>query len=325
MKYFVTGSSGFIGRAICLKLLQSGHEVLGIDSMNHYYNPNLKKARLKTLESFNNFKFIQLNINDKSLKNIVDDFKPNKVIHLAAQPGVRYSIENPSSYFENNLQGFFNLLETLKHFDYIEHIAYSSSSSVYGLNEKTPFSEQDKTDKPASLYAATKKTNELLAFNYSHIYNMSLTGLRFFTVYGPWGRPDMALFKFTKAILEGEKIDIYHDDITKLKRDFTYIDDIVEMTLKVTNKYTSTGKHRVFNLGNGKPCLLSEFVACIEDKLNKKAILNFIGKQDGDVETTFADNSFLKKEIGETNITDLKTGIGNFIDWYLEHKDIIPL
>lgn len=325
MRYFVTGSSGFIGRAVCLSLLEEGHEILGIDSMNSYYNPNLKKTRLDTLQSFDNFKFMQLNINDQSLKNIIEDFKPNKVIHLAAQAGVRYSLQNPTSYFENNVQGFFNLLERLKRFDYIEHIVYASSSSVYGLNDKTPFSEEDKTEKPASLYAATKKANELLAFNYSHIYNMSLTGLRFFTVYGPWGRPDMALFKFTKAILAGEKIDIYHDDITKLKRDFTYIDDIVQMTLRIVNKYSFTGEHKVFNLGNSKPCLLSYFVNCIEEKIGKKAILNFVGVQDGDLQETFADNSYLKQEIGKTNVTNLKTGISNFIDWYLEYKDIIPL
>lgn len=341
MKILVTGSAGFIGFHLVKKLLSENHSVVGLDSINDYYQVGLKYDRLKELgidqreirynrlspsSTNQQFGFIKLQLEDAA--KLDDLFKSQSfdyVIHLAAQAGVRYSIENPSAYINGNIVGFANLLEACRKHP-LRHLVFASSSSVYGLNTKTPFSVNDKTDYPVSLYGATKKSNELMGHAYSKLFDISITGLRFFTVYGPWGRPDMAYFLFTDAILKNKPIKVFNNG--NLSRDFTYIDDIVEGVFRVMNSQPremcdpangSKAKFKVYNIGNRTPVNLMDFISTIEECLGKEAIKEFVGMQAGDVDTTFADVSDLVKDINYQPSTDLKTGVKSFIDWYKEY------
>ena len=325
----MTGVAGFIGMHSAKKLLDEGHEIIGIDNLNDYYDVSLKEDRLQTLKDYKNFRFLKLDI--KNQKDVLDLFKkesPQRVLHLAAQAGVRYSIQNPYVYIDSNIQGFINILEGCRATK-TEHLVYASSSSVYGGNEKIPFSEHDNVDHPISLYAATKKANELMAHTYSHLYQIPTTGLRFFTVYGPWGRPDMALFLFTKAILKGEAINIFNHG--KMIRDFTYIDDIVESLVRVMDKVatpdasfdakhpdpaTSHAPYRIFNIGNNQPTPLMDYIEAIESALDKKAIKNLMDMQPGDVPLTSADTSELNQWVNFKPNTSIKEGVKRFVDWY---------
>lgn len=325
----MTGVAGFIGMHSAKKLLDDGHEIIGIDNLNDYYDVTLKEDRLKTLEGYKNFRFLKLDI--KNQKDILDLFKkelPQRVLHLAAQAGVRYSIQNPYAYIDSNIQGFINILEGCRAIK-TEHLVYATSSSVYGGNEKVPFSEHDNVDHPISLYAATKKANELMAHTYSHLYQIPTTGLRFFTVYGPWGRPDMALFLFTKAILKDQPIDIFNHG--KMIRDFTYVDDIVESLVRIIDKVatsnsffdaknpdpaTSHAPYRIFNIGNNQPIPLMDYINAIESALNKKAIKNLMGMQPGDVPVTSADTSELNEWVNFKPNTSVQEGVKRFVDWY---------
>jgi UDP-glucuronate 4-epimerase len=329
MKILVTGVAGFIGMHSAKKLLDDGHEIIGIDNLNDYYDVTLKEDRLKTLEGYKNFKFLKLDIKDQ--KDVLDLFKkesPERVLHLAAQAGVRYSIQNPYVYIDSNIQGFINILEGCRAIK-TEHLVFASSSSVYGGNTKVPFSEHDNVDHPVSLYAATKKANELMAHTYSHLYQIPTTGLRFFTVYGPWGRPDMSPMLFTKAILADEPIQVFnHGD---MMRDFTYIDDIVasvnETLFKIAtpnsnfdahhpDPATSHAPYRIFNIGNSQPVPLMQFIETIEDALGKKAIKKMMGMQAGDVKVTSADTSELNQWVNFKPNTSIKEGVKRFVDWY---------
>ena len=329
MKILVTGAAGFIGYHVSKQLCERGYDVAGIDNLNDYYDVSLKEARLEQLASLNNFQFKKLDIaHQDELKNFYSEFRPNKVIHLAAQAGVRYSIENPMAYVSANLVGFMNILENCRHFQ-VEHLVYASSSSVYGANKKMPFSVHDNVDHPVSFYAATKKSNELMAHSYSHLYGLPCTGLRFFTVYGPWGRPDMALFIFTKKILAGEPIDVFN--FGNHRRDFTYIDDIVDGVIRVTEKNpqpdenwsgmnpdpgTSSAPYRICNIGSNNPVSLEDFIEIIEKHLGKKAKRSLRPMALGDVRETYADIDDLKREFGFSPSTRLDKGIKNFVDWY---------
>ena len=328
MKILVTGSAGFIGFHLSKKLVDKGYSVVGIDSINSYYDTNIKNKRLNILKKYKRkFIFKKLDLtNFKTLKKLFFDFKIDYVINLAAQAGVRYSIENPRAYLDSNLIGFFNVLECCKIFR-IKHFIYASTSSVYGNNSILPFKEKRHADHPIQFYAATKKSNELMAHSYSSLYNLPTTGLRFFTVYGPWGRPDMALFIFTKNILEGKKINLFNNG--KHIRDFTYIDDIVEPIIRLINKppkkrkkYStldpseSSAPFKIYNIGNNDPKKLMQFVKAIEKKLNKKAKINYKPLQKGDVYETYADVNKLFKNTKYFSRTDINTGIGKFIDWY---------
>ena len=317
MKILVTGVAGFIGMFTAKKLLERGDEVVGIDNLNDYYDVNLKLARLDQLKSYQKFRFIKLDIADSSaIAELFEKEKFQRVIHLAAQAGVRYSLENPQAYVSSNLSGFVNVLEGCRH-NQIEHLVYASSSSVYGGNTKVPFAETDNVDHPVSLYAASKKANELMAHTYSHLFSLPTTGLRFFTVYGPWGRPDMAYFKFTKAICGNEPIDVFnHGD---MERDFTYVDDIVEGVVRVLNlpKSETTIPYRIFNIGNNEPVNLLAFISVIEEALGKTTEKRFLPMQDGDVPRTFADVGALEAAIGFVPSTRLEAGIKRFVDWYV--------
>lgn len=331
----VTGAAGFIGSMLSIKLLERGDEVVGIDNLNDYYDVNLKLARLDRLKNYNRFKFIKLEIADKqAMENLFSKKKVQKVIHLAAQAGVRYSLTHPHAYVDSNLVGFINILEGCRHNE-IEHLAYASSSSVYGANTKIPFSTHDNVDHPVSLYAASKKANELMAHTYSHLYNLPTTGLRFFTVYGPWGRPDMSLFMFTRNILEGKPIDVFN--YGNHRRDFTYIDDIVEGVIRVIDRPpqtntdwsgdnpdpgTSQAPYRLYNIGNNNPVNLLTFIEILEKCLNKEAIKNFLPLQPGDVPDTYADVSDLVNDLGYKPTTLLETGINNFVEWYRDFYKI---
>ena len=310
-KILVTGAAGFIGYHLCKSLLDDNYEVLGIDNLNDYYDPKLKHARLDQLAPFKNFTFEKIDIADrKSLARSFQSFKPNKVVNLAAQAGVRYSIENPYAYMDANLVGFLNIIELCRHND-VEGLIYASSSSVYGGNTKIPFSVEDRVDNPISLYAASKKSNELIANSYSHLYGLHTTGLRFFTVYGPWGRPDMAMFIFTKKILAGEPIPVFNHG--NMKRDFTYIDDIIAGTRSaIDNNY----KCEIFNLGNHKSEQLMDVVALIEKNLEKKAKIDFQSMQAGDVKETFADIDKSVEILGYKPTTNVDIGIKIFVNWY---------
>ena len=331
MKIIVTGSSGFIGFHVSKKLLESGNKVHGVDSMNNYYDVNLKKARLNILKKYKNFSFSKTKIeNKKNLDLAFKKFKPVVVIHLAAQAGVRYSIEKPRVYLDSNITGTYNIIEISKTLN-VKHLIMASSSSVYGANKKIPFKEIDKTETQMSIYAATKKSNESMAHAYSNIWKVPITMVRFFTVYGPWGRPDMALFKFTKGILNNKKIDIYNNG--KMFRDFTYIDDIVSginlLIRKIPNR-NQLGKYkddslspiapfRVLNIGNTKKVYLLDFIKEIEKVLGKKAKRNYMPLQKGDVKQTLSNTNLLKKITKYNPKTNFKTGIRKFLDWYLNY------
>jgi len=310
-KILVTGAAGFIGFHLSKSLLDDGYEVLGIDNINDYYDPNLKLARLDQLKPYKNFRFEKVDIADKeSLTQSFQSFKPNKVVNLAAQAGVRYSIENPYAYMDSNLVGFLNIIELCRHND-VEGLIYASSSSVYGGNTKIPFSVEDRVDNPISLYAASKKSNELIANSYSHLYGLHTTGLRFFTVYGPWGRPDMAMFIFTRKILAGDPIPVFNNG--NMKRDFTYIDDIITGTRAAIDK---NYKYEVFNLGNHKSEQLMDMIALIEKELEEKAIINFQPMQPGDVPESFADIDYSIKKLDFKPSIAIKEGIPIFVEWY---------
>ena len=335
MRILVTGAAGFIGSALSLRLLARGDDVLGVDNLNDYYDVTLKQARLDRLTPHPTFKFAKLSIEDRpALEKAFHDFRPQRVVNLAAQAGVRYSIENPYAYVESNLVGFINILEACRH-GKVEHLVYASSSSVYGANRKLPFSVQDPVDHPVSLYAATKKANELMAHTYSHLYNLPTTGLRFFTVYGPWGRPDMALFLFTRKILAGEPIDVFnHGHHT---RDFTYIDDIVEGVIRTLdhvpgpdpaydplhpNSATSSAPYRVYNIGNSHPVQLSRYIEVLEDCLGRKAEKNLLPLQPGDVPDTSAEVTELMADTGYRPDTPVEEGVRRFVDWYRRYYGV---
>ena len=330
----ITGSAGFIGFHLSKRLLNMGYNIIGIDNINDYYNPKLKEDRLKQLES-KNFTFIKSNLEDVEIINeSFDKYQPNIVINLAAQAGVRYSLENPHAYINSNIVGFTNILEACRHFN-VEHLIYASSSSVYGANTSKPFSTSDNIDHPLSLYAATKKSNELMAHTYSHLYGLPTTGLRFFTVYGPWGRPDMALFLFTKAIVNDEPIDVFNHG--NMMRDFTYIDDIVESITRLTKRpaqpnpewsgahpdpSSSYAPYKVYNIGNNSPVKLMDFIEAIENKLGKKAKKNYLPLQAGDVPETYADVEDLFRDIDFKPKTSIQDGVNKFIDWYLDYYEV---
>jgi UDP-glucuronate 4-epimerase len=332
MHILVTGAAGFIGFHVAQKLLIRGDSVVGLDSLNDYYDVSLKKARLAQLENLPSFTFIKADLQDR--ETVTALFKANRfdaVINLAAQAGVRYSLENPQAYIDSNIVGFTNILECCRHHN-IGHLVYASSSSVYGMNSAMPFSVHDNVDHPMSLYAASKKTNELMAHTYSHLFNIPTTGLRFFTVYGPWGRPDMALFLFTKAILAGEPIKVFNNG--EMQRDFTYIDDIVEGVIRVMDKPatpnpnwdsaapdpgSSSAPYRIFNIGNNNPVLLLDFIGAIEKALGKTAEKELLPMQPGDVAATYADIGALIDAVDYHPQTPIQQGIDNFIAWYMQH------
>lgn len=328
-KYLVTGAAGFIGFFVAQRLCALGHQVVGLDNLNDYYEVSLKEARLAILQKEPNFRFVRMDLADKNgVAQLFAQEKFERVIHLAAQAGVRYSLDNPMTYVDSNLLGHMTILEGCRHHK-VEHLVYASSSSVYGLNKKMPFSTEDSVDHPVSLYAATKKANELMSHTYSHLYDIPTTGLRFFTVYGPWGRPDMALFKFTRAILEGRPIDIYNNG--DLSRDFTYIDDIVEGILRIQDVIPtrnadwtvesgspadSSAPYRIYNIGNGRPVKLMDFVAALEAALGKVAEKNFMPMQPGDVYATYADTRSLFDATGYQPDITVTDGVGRFVEWY---------
>ena len=317
MNILITGAAGFIGYHLCKKLLDEDNKILGVDNLNNYYSLSLKLKRLNQLKSYKNFKFKKVDISNRELISpIFNKFKPKKVINLAAQAGVRYSLQNPYAYIDSNLVGFFNILELCRQ-NKTEGFIYASSSSVYGDNKKIPFSIQDRVDRPISLYAASKKTNELMAHSYSHLYGLHTTGLRFFTVYGPWGRPDMAYYIFTKKILNGEPISVFNNG--NMKRDFTFIDDIILGTKAAIEKNYS---FEIFNLGNNKSVNLLDFIKTIENKLNKKAIINFQSMQSGDVKETCADISESEEKLGFNPKILIDEGIQKFIKWYKSYYNL---
>jgi UDP-glucuronate 4-epimerase len=315
MKVLVTGVAGFIGMYVAERLLVRGDTVVGIDNLNDYYDVSLKEARLARLTFHPAFRFLKLDIaNRDGMAALFERERPDAVINLAAQAGVRYSLKNPLAYADSNLLGFVNVLEGCRQSG-VKHLLYASSSSVYGGNKKVPFAEDDNVDHPVSLYAATKKANELMAYSYSHLYGIPSTGLRFFTVYGPWGRPDMACFLFTKAILAGRPIDVFNHG--KMQRDFTYIDDIAEGVARILDKPpVETPPHTVFNIGNHQPVELMEFIGILERALGRKATYNFLPMQDGDVPITYAETSRLRAAVGFSPSTPLVDGIGRFVAWY---------
>ncbi|MBK0031586.1 NAD-dependent epimerase [Erwinia sp. S43] len=335
MKYLVTGAAGFIGFHVTQRLLDAGHQVIGIDNLNDYYDVNLKKSRLELVNNHPEFTFIKIDLADREgIASLFREQRFQRVIHLAAQAGVRYSLENPLAYADANLIGHLNILEGCRH-NQVEHLLYASSSSVYGLNRKLPFSTDDSVDHPVSLYAATKKANELMSHTYSHLYGIPTTGLRFFTVYGPWGRPDMALFKFTRAILAGESIDVYNNG--EMRRDFTYIDDIAESILRLQdiipqrdenwtvetgNPASSSAPYRVYNIGNSHPVMLMDYIKALENALGQTATKNMLPMQPGDVLDTSADTSALYKAIGYKPQTAVAEGVARFVAWYRDFYQV---
>ncbi|MBD1878454.1 NAD-dependent epimerase [Coleofasciculus sp. FACHB-T130] len=328
-KILVTGAAGFVGFYLCKLLLDRGEEVIGIDNLNDYYDVNLKQARLEQLKDKNNFQFYKLDLADRQgIAELFANSQIEQVLHMAAQAGVRYSLQNPHAYVDSNLVGFTNILEGCRH-SQVEHLVFASSSSVYGANKKMPFSVHDNVDHPVSLYAASKKANELMAHTYSHLYGLPTTGLRFFTVYGPWGRPDMAMFLFTKAILGGRPIDVFN--YGKMRRDFTYIDDIAEGVLRVADKIphpnpdlagadsdpgVSAAPYKIYNIGNNTPVELGRFIEVLEDCLGTKAVKNMLPMQPGDVPETYADITDLQRDVGFKPSTSIEVGIPRFVEWY---------
>ncbi len=335
MKILITGAAGFIGFNLSRRLLNDGHEVFGIDNLNDYYDVNLKKKRLSLIEENENFTFILGDLSDRDkMKIMFETHGFDYVVNLAAQAGVRYSIENPASYVDSNLVGFGNILEGCRHTN-VKHLVYASSSSVYGLNTNMPFSVRQNVDHPISLYAASKKANELMAHTYSYLYNLPTTGLRFFTVYGPWGRPDMALFLFTKAILNDEPIKIFNNG--NMQRDFTYIDDIVEGVTRVMNNVpeadpdwnsdtpnpsSSCVPYKLYNIGNNAPVALMDYIGAVEKAVGKEAIKEYLPMQPGDVPATYADVNDLVKDTGFKPSTSIEEGINNFVQWYKEYYQL---
>ena len=335
MRVLVTGAAGFIGSHLSERLLARGDEVLGYDNLNAYYDPALKEARLARLTPQDGFSFVRAALEDRAaLEAAFDDFRPQRVVNLAAQAGVRYSLENPHAYIDSNIVGFLNILEACRHRG-IEHLVYASSSSVYGANRKLPFAVEDSVDHPVSLYAASKKANELMAHTYSHLFGLPTTGLRFFTVYGPWGRPDMALFLFTKKILAGEPIDVFnHGHHT---RDFTYVDDIVEGVIRTLDRVpgpdpaydplaptpaSSLAPYRVYNIGNHQPVQLLRYIEVLEDCLGRKAEKRLLPMQPGDVPDTEADVEALRRDTGYSPATPIETGVRRFVEWYRAFYDV---
>ena len=334
MKYLITGAAGFIGFHVSQRLLAAGHQVVGLDNLNDYYDVSLKQARLDLLPSAD-FRFVKMELDDNAgMAELFAEEQFDRVIHLAAQAGVRYSLENPHAYAQANLVGHLNVLEGCRH-NKVQHLLYASSSSVYGLNRKMPFSTDDSVDHPVSLYAATKKANELMSHTYSHLYGLPTTGLRFFTVYGPWGRPDMALFKFTKAMVEGKTIDVYN--YGKMKRDFTYIDDIVEAIIRLQDVIpeansewtvengspaTSSAPYRVYNIGNSSPVELMDYITALEEALGIEAKKNMMPMQAGDVLETSAETQPLYDLVGFRPETSVKDGVKNFVEWYKDYYQI---
>ena len=334
MAILVTGVAGFIGFHVAQRYLNEGAKIVGIDNLNHYYDPRLKEARLNQLLGRPGFRFEKLDVANRSeMELLFAQVRPEKVIHLAAQAGVRYSLQNPHAYVDSNLTGFINILEGCRH-NNVQHLVYASSSSVYGANTKMPFSVEDNVDHPLSLYAATKKANELMAHTYSHLYRLPATGLRFFTVYGPWGRPDMALFLFTEAILKGRPIDVYNHG--NMQRDFTYIDDIVEGIMRVTQRVAapneawdgskpdpsaSQAPYRLYNIGNNQPVALLEMIKTLEDCLEKTAVKNYLPMQPGDVPATFANIKALTRDTGFQPQTSIEAGIKKFVQWHRSYYE----
>ena len=332
MRYLVTGTAGFIGYHVAERLLARGDEVTGLDNVNDYYDVRLKHARMARLDGKRGYDFVKLDVSDnEGMARVFAERKPEVVIHLAAQAGVRYSLTNPHAYVQSNLAGFINVLEGCRH-QGVRHLVYASSSSVYGGNTRQPFSIHDNIDHPVSLYAASKKANELMAHTYSHLYNLPTTGLRFFTVYGPWGRPDMAMFLFTKAILEGKPIDVFNHG--KMRRDFTYIDDIVEGIVRTADRVaapnpdyssevpdpgTSSAPYRVYNIGNNNPVELMDMIGTLERVLGQKAEKRMLPLQPGDVPATWADVDDLTRDVGFKPSTPIEDGIRRFVAWYREY------
>lgn len=335
MRILVTGAAGFIGFHLSQRMLARGDSVVGVDNLNAYYDPRLKESRLAILRDTGGFEFIGADLRDRAaVESVFGSGRFDRVVHLAAQAGVRHSLTHPHDYIDNNVVAFTSILEGCRH-SHTEHLVYASSSSVYGLNQQVPFSVHHNVDHPVSLYAATKKANELMAHCYSHLYRLPTTGLRFFTVYGPWGRPDMSLFLFTRNIIEGKPIDVFnHGDMV---RDFTYVDDIVEGTLRVVDKVagpepgwkrdapdpgTSSAPYRVYNIGNSNPVQLMDYIAAIETAVGKKAEINLLPLQPGDVERTVADTSDLARDVGFAPATPVEQGIARFVAWYREYYGV---
>ena len=320
MKVLVTGAAGFIGMHVSERLLMAGHDVCGVDNLNDYYDVSLKAARLKRLVAYPNFRFERLDLADvNNSQRALVGVEPDFLIHLAAQAGVRYSIDNPQAYAESDLVGFVNILEVARHAR-VRHLVYASSSSVYGRNTKIPFAETDDVDSPVSLYAATKRANELMAHTYSHLFQLRTTGLRFFTVYGPWGRPDMAYYLFVAKILAGKEIDVYN--FGQSRRDFTYISDIVDGVVAVMASESGEARADIVNIGGGAPVLLNDFIETIEGCIGKRAVKRLLPLQPGDVPTTYADTSRLEAMIGKRPETPLGYGLGEFVRWYREYHEI---
>lgn len=336
MAILVTGAAGFVGYFLSLRLLESGEQVYGIDNLNDYYDVGLKKSRLAQLQAFENFTFSRMDLSDRTaIATLFAQQTFSCVVNLAAQAGVRYSLQNPLAYADSNLLGFINILEGCRH-SKVEHLVFASSSSVYGRNKKVPFATDDRVDHPVSLYAATKKANELMAHSYSHLYDLPVTGLRFFTVYGPWGRPDMAYFKFVDAIAQNRPIDVYNHG--KMQRDFTYIDDVVEGIMRVMTRpqpklsktealaqdsdKPTTAPYKIYNIGNHSPVTLMDFITTIEQAMGKKAEKNMMPMQPGDVPATYADVQALMDDVGFTPSTPLSVGIQKFVDWYKNYYNV---